>query len=456
MFDVTAPAELNEPAGRALVRARLSTDMARDLAAVDAGDLASVDLCELTTRIEQLRRYLDAAESHLLAELDARRTTDLRAGLVSSKWLADRAGLPAGVARQRLALARRLAALPTVDAALSNGRIGVDHARVFTDVINPRNHDAMAPVLGDLIDAADGTVFSRWKADVTALAAILDPDGTHDPAADLARNRLSMSPSNEFMLGRFELSGERALTVHDTLHAVADELFHQYSRDSEQFSELPVPNRATLLALALEEVCRRALAVDRSSSTPPRVEATLTIHTTPPGYGCGHVSPLGGGEGGDTGGDPALRAVWWIHNSLGSPIPAAMVRTFLCDPTFYAALVDSLGIAVDMGRATRTATPSQRRALTLRDGGCTFPGCDHPATWCDAHHIAHWNRDNGASDLDNFALVCRRHHRVAHRHGWTLTLDDGGWTHWTTPTGHTKQGQRHHQRVHTSQQRAGP
>ena len=448
MFDTEPAPELSDTATRARVHARLGDTAARTLARLDVDDLTPEDLRDLTLALEQLRRFTDAAEAHLLAELHTRQSTEFRSGLATSKWLAARAALPAGVARRRLAVANRLAGLPAVDAALSDGRIGIDHAAVFTDVINDRNHDAVTSILGDLIDAAEGTVFHKWRNDVTALAALLDPDGTHDPATDLARNRLSMSPTNEFTLGRFELTGERALTVHDTLHAIADELFHQHTRDHEQFSELPVPNRATLLALALEEVCRRALAVDRTTTTAPRVEATLTIHTNQPGHPCNDQPDH---RSDSTNDDPARRAVWWIHNSSGSPLPAATIPTFLCDAVFRAALIDSLGLPTDLGRSTRTITPTQRRALTIRDGGCVFPGCDHPATWTDAHHITHWH-NNGPTDLDNLISLCRRHHHVAHRTGWTVTLDNTGWTHWTTPTGHTTQGQRHH----TRHQPAGP
>lgn len=423
---------------------RLADIGVRTLATTDASELSPEDLRDLTASVEHMRRFLDAAQAHLLVELDERRVTDLRCGLSTSKWLARRAALPAGAARQRLTVARRLAALPAVDAALTEGRIGVDHARVFADVINERNVEAITPVLEDLIAAAPGTVFGRWRADVTALAALLDPDGSHDPADDLSANRLTLSPSDRFMLGRFELTGERALTVHDTLHAVADELFHQHERDRQQFPELEMPNRATLLAMALEEVCRRALAVDRGSTRAPRVEATLTLHSDVPACSChGHAASSGHD-------DPSLRPITWIQNSLGSPLPASVLPSFLCDPVFYAVVVDHLGLTRDMGRATRSVTPAQRRALAVRDGGCVFPGCDCPATWADAHHLAEWVRDAGRTDLDNMVLVCRRHHRVAHRHGWTVRLGDDGWTTWTSPAGHCREGQRH---LH---QRAGP
>ena len=439
MFDTASAPELSDTATKARQWARLADVGLSHLAHVDVEELDPSDLRDITLQLEHLRRFTDAAEAHLLAELDDRRVTDLLSGLTTSKWLAERARLPAGVARQRLVVAKKLAAmLPTVDEALSAGRLGFDHARVFADVVNDRNHAAMEPLLDDLIAASAGTVFNRWRDDVTALAAYLDPDGDHDPANDLARNRLTLSPSDDVMLLRGELAGERALSVHDTLNAVADELFHQYRRDHETFPELGVPDRATLLALALEEVCRRALAVDRASTQAPKVEATLTIHAAHGSCSCG-------------GDDPSvLAAAWSIESRLGLPLPATTLPTFLCDPVLYAALVDSLGVPIDMGRATRTTTPAQRRALTVRDGGCVFPGCDCPAAWTDAHHIRQWTRDEGPTDLDNVILLCRRHHRVAHRNGWNVELDGDGWTRWTTPSGDARWGQRHHH------QRAGP
>jgi HNH endonuclease len=73
-------------------------------------------------------------------------------------------------------------------------------------------------------------------------------------------------------------------------------------------------------------------------------------------------------------------------------------------------------------------SPAQRRALTHRDGGCVFPGCDRPEAWCDAHHLVHWTR-GGPTDLDNLALLCRRHHVTVHEGGWRIARDaaTGRW-----------------------------
>ena len=51
--------------------------------------------------------------------------------------------------------------------------------------------------------------------------------------------------------------------------------------------------------------------------------------------------------------------------------------------------------------------------MWLRDGGCTYPGCDAPPQWTDAHHLLHW-ADFGPSNLSNAALLCERHHTIVH------------------------------------------
>jgi len=57
--------------------------------------------------------------------------------------------------------------------------------------------------------------------------------------------------------------------------------------------------------------------------------------------------------------------------------------------------------------------PRPTKALWLRDGGCTLPGCTMPAQWCDAHHLTHW-LDGGPTDLANAALLCGYHHHLVH------------------------------------------
>ncbi len=63
-----------------------------------------------------------------------------------------------------------------------------------------------------------------------------------------------------------------------------------------------------------------------------------------------------------------------------------------------------------VGRAVRLATPAQRRALQLRDGGCAIPGCEVAAPYTQPHHVTGWSI-GGATDLDNLVSLCWVHHR---------------------------------------------
>jgi hypothetical protein len=113
--------------------------------------------------------------------------------------------------------------------------------------------------------------------------------------------------------------------------------------------------------------------------------------------------------------------------STGDLVTAETVRRWACDATIIPAVLNSCGEVVNLGRAERYFTPAQIKRLWLRDRHCTYPGCDAPASWCDAHHLIHW-LDHGPTNLDNAALLCQRHHTVVHSeryHGWVDVDQDG-------------------------------
>jgi 5-methylcytosine-specific restriction protein A len=65
-----------------------------------------------------------------------------------------------------------------------------------------------------------------------------------------------------------------------------------------------------------------------------------------------------------------------------------------------------------------------RRAVTARDRGCAFPGCDRPPAWCQIHHIVAWEH-LGPTAIDNLVMVCVAHHRLAHHSGWEIGMVRG-------------------------------
>ncbi|MEN8237703.1 MAG: DUF222 domain-containing protein [Actinomycetota bacterium] len=97
----------------------------------------------------------------------------------------------------------------------------------------------------------------------------------------------------------------------------------------------------------------------------------------------------------------------------GSPVDPEIIRKWACDAGIVRIVTDGDSQPLDVGRRVRTATPAIRRAVELRDGGCAWPGCGAPVSWCDVHHIVHW-ADGGETSLDNVELLCRRHHNDTH------------------------------------------
>ena len=111
-------------------------------------------------------------------------------------------------------------------------------------------------------------------------------------------------------------------------------------------------------------------------------------------------------------------------SDTGTLLAPETVRRLGCDATLIPMVLGSGGEILDQGRAVRFFTLAQARRLWLRDGGCTYPGCDMPPHWADAHHLVHW-ADFGSSDLDNAALLCERHHTVVHSRRLAGTVTSG-------------------------------
>ncbi len=154
---------------------------------------------------------------------------------------------------------------------------------------------------------------------------------------------------------------------------------------------------------ALGEIADRALSqVDRVSGS-----SAVTITVTP--------DQLHGGDG-----------VCW-------PEALLMSRPDLAIHTCTASVTYVIGHPIDtmprwepleVGLTERYATPAQRRALAVRDGGCVHPGCTVRPERCIAHHIRHW-RDGGATDLRNLVLLCDFHHRRVHLGRERVTITNG-------------------------------
>src|SRR3954451_10613652 len=60
----------------------------------------------------------------------------------------------------------------------------------------------------------------------------------------------------------------------------------------------------------------------------------------------------------------------------GHLLSAGDARRLLCDARIIPAVLTGRSEVLDMGRASRTFPAALRRAITVRDRGCAWPGCD--------------------------------------------------------------------------------
>ena len=131
----------------------------------------------------------------------------------------------------------------------------------------------------------------------------------------------------------------------------------------------------------------------------------------------------------------------------GVTLAPATIRRIACDAGIIPILLSSTGDVLDIGRRTRTITTPLRNALTIRDRGCTFPGCHQPPSMCDAHHLQHWS-DGGPTNLANLTLLCSTHHHLIHEGRWHTTRNPDGHLTYRSPTGQPPTSQRLETRTH--------
>ncbi len=116
------------------------------------------------------------------------------------------------------------------------------------------------------------------------------------------------------------------------------------------------------------------------------------------------------------------------------PVSIETVERLACTQGTIPVVFNELGQPLDVGREHRLFTPRQRIALAERDGGCLWTGCERPPSWCEAHHIRHWVRDGGRTDVADGILLCKHHHLLLHDHHWEIERRGrGGAEYWLIP-----------------------
>ena len=122
------------------------------------------------------------------------------------------------------------------------------------------------------------------------------------------------------------------------------------------------------------------------------------------------------------------------HGRLEAQADAVSIETIeraACAGATTMIRLDGDGQPLDVGREQRLFTRAQRIALAVRDGGCMVTGCERPPSWCECHHIEHWERDGGKTNVADGILLCKHHHLLLHNAHWEVVRR--GARYWLIP-----------------------
>ncbi|WP_324013834.1 HNH endonuclease signature motif containing protein [Microbacterium sp. JZ37] len=111
-------------------------------------------------------------------------------------------------------------------------------------------------------------------------------------------------------------------------------------------------------------------------------------------------------------------------DGVDAPVPATVARRIGCTGDILRAVFSPEGRILELRSIQRCFTPTQRKAIVARDGGCIIPGCTIPAAWCEIHHVQD-HAHGGPTETDNGVLLCWWHHHHLDTSGWTIHMHHG-------------------------------
>jgi len=340
--------------------------------------VVSEELGETRTQIASL----EARAARLIAEGEQQGVPEAEGFGSTVAWLVDLTGEPPYVCRAQVALARSLRSMPLVMEAFSAGQLSVSRVRLlaacreWVPVAFARDESLLVEQARALAARVLPLALSHWRR-------LADLDGAVDAAERVFEHRRLHASAS--WAGMVRLDGD----LDPEGGAVVLEALGSLSRPTREPDDARTPEQRR--ADALVEICRRHLDSGNSpeqGGERPHLQVSVDLATLQ-------------GDG--------------LVDLEAGPITAEAARRLGCDASVSRIVFGPDDVPLQAGRATRTVPAALRRALDRRDRHCTYPGCDVPARWCDAHHIVHWAK-GGETSLENLRLLCRRHHRWEHDH----------------------------------------
>lgn len=432
--------------------------MAQLAAAVDAVVSAASELggwaaIDALLAVDEQAGRLQGAAARLTARVDSDGLWATEGARSLSAWFAARRGASYRRARELVTTARALRDhLPRTAEAVLTGEVGPDHARILAQVA-PTSEARRAVLAAPPEGCGEGFLLAQAHelgADmfgrlVRRWAAAADPGADERGYREASeREFVSLAATT----GGMHLAGFLT-TDHGATLAVA--------LDAVTVVPAPDDTRTTQQrrAGALTDLARLALdhgLVGTGAAVRPQIACVVDFETlrravdgTPGGIRAGAGTIVGSGSErraaervrvapAGTVGRLRLASVadierFAVAEVLGAgPIPPSVLARLACDSEITRVVFGPDSQVINIGRAERTFTGPWRRAVIARDGTCRYPHCNAPPALGEIHHIEHWARDHGQTDVNAGCLLCWHHHGVVHALGIEITHSStGGW-----------------------------
>ena len=403
------------------------------------------------TALEKLTRTVAGLRARTLAAIEADGSWRADGQTKLEAWLSAHTNTSWAQSRREVDRARALDThLPQFREALESGDIGTDH--IDAAVRYTLESEARTEALGDpesgaelLARAAGQDTVAGFTRTLRSWAASTDATATQQRwVRDLDREHLTLTTSDGGVRISGWLTEEHGLVLRTALNAHTGRPAAGDTRSRSQRDAIALTG---LARLALDSGTLRPAARVRPHllvTVPAETHAALAAATLTAQHTAEQVVAARHTATGET-----PEAVIPGHLDLtkftgigpatfttGTPLAPGQLARLMCDADLTRIIFEPDGEPLDVGRAKRTFTAGQTKAIIARDLHCQFPGCEARPEWCEAHHVIWWTRD-GRTDLDNGILLCWTHHTEVHRLGLTITKYPDRWEY------HTPDGEPH-------------
>ena len=371
------------------------------LAAVDIDTLTDTQLAAHLSALKAPLGQLRALQARWAAAMESRRIAAAppqRQGAAQREArnaLADQQQLTPSETKRLVEAGRAAGKHRATGAAFDDGHISPEHVRVIADVLQHLLPPQQAELEPRLVALAKGLHATRFGREARRLVADLCPPAAAD-AEDVVRGRRYLR-ATDTPDGGFAFSGLLYGTAAETARVALDAFTRPDAAGEHR-------TREQAAADGFEQLCAAALRTGEAPTqhgVRPQVLVSmdaeqLAASSRPDGTGIGTF-------------------VW-----SGQPVTSRELGHLLDDCAFIGVLHDAQRTPIEVTTQVRTVPVGLWRALLVRDGGCTWPGCDAPAAWCDVAHGQTPFHEDGRLMPSNAALLCRSHHRRFDIGPWTI------------------------------------